>query len=119
MIVGLFILGLCIWVAGLFTFIAFFCDSDDDEGEIIILSICLLVFGGLIMHEAKDPDAIANHIRHEIDRVNHRINEAKVDCKELNITEEQCDVTFLYKLKREKADLEVQLKEKIMEKYKD
>ena len=119
MITGLFILGLCIWFAGLFTFVSFFCDSDNDEGEAIILGLCLLVFGGLIMYEAKDPEANANHIRHEIDRINHRINEAKVDCKELNITEEQCDGTILYKLNREKADLELQLKEKIMEKYRD
>lgn len=118
MIVGLFILGLCIWFAGLFAFVSFFCD-DNDEGEVIILALCLLVFGGLIMYEAKDPDAVAKHIRNDIDRVNRRINEARVDCKELNITEEQCDGTFLYKLKREKADLEVQLKETIMEKYRD
>lgn len=120
MIIGLFILGAFFLLVGLFGFISLFCESNDnDEGETIIVSLCLVVFGGLAMNAATDPDGVAQHIRHEIDRVNSQINEAKADCKELNITQEQCEGTFLYKLMQEKAELETQLKEKIMEKYKD
>ena len=119
MIVGLFILGICLLLAGVFAFISIFCESNDDDGETIIVSLCLLVFGGLVTNASIDPDGVATHIRHEIDRVNSKINDARADCKELNITEEQCNGTFLYKLMQEKSELEAQLKEKIMEKYKD
>lgn len=113
------IIGICFLIVGLPVSLFIRHIEDDDKSLSTLLIITTVAIGIIAILEGLSNNAKIHYYEREIKSVERGIEKTKQYCKHLKYGIEKCNETFLYKLNKEKIQLEHRLNDALLEHLKN